>query len=160
MSVLKNISLPSLPWISRVGVIDNAKENVLYDRYSKELKIKTPSPEQLIGNLSGGNQQKCCLAKWLALNPKVIIMDEPTRGIDVGVKSEIHDIIDDLTRQGIAVIMISSELPEIIGASDRIIVLYEGEKMGEFDSRFDEITQETLMHAASGFKKDSEEIAG
>lgn len=87
-------------------------------------------------------------------------MDEPTRGIDVGVKSEIHDIIDDLTRQGIAVIMISSELPEIIGASDRIIVLYEGEKMGEFDSRFDEITQETLMHAASGFKKDSEEIAG
>lgn len=160
MSVLKNISLPSLPWISRAGVIDNGKENDLYVKYAKELKIKTPSPEQLIGNLSGGNQQKCCLAKWLALNPKVIIMDEPTRGIDVGVKSEIHDIIDDLTKQGIAVIMISSELPEIIGASDRIIVLYEGRKMGEFDSRFDEITQETLMHAASGFKKESEEIAG
>ena len=160
MSVLKNISLPSLPWISRAGVIDNGKENDLYVKYAKELKIKTPSPEQLIGNLSGGNQQKCCLAKWLALNPKVIIMDEPTRGIDVGVKSEIHDIIDDLTKQGIAVIMISSELPEIIGTSDRIIVLYEGRKMGEFDSRFDEITQETLMHAASGFKKESEEIAG
>lgn len=126
-------------------------------KYGEALKIKTPTPEQLIGNLVGGNQQKCCLAKWLARSPKLIILDEPTRGIDVGVKSEIHDIIDDLTKQGMAVIMISSELPEIIGASDRIVVLYEGNEMGIFDSRHDEITQETLMHAASGFKKETGE---
>ena len=157
MSVLDNVTLPSLPWISRMNVIDNQKEQEIYKKYGEALKIKTPTPEQLIGNLSGGNQQKCCLAKWLARSPKLIILDEPTRGIDVGVKSEIHDIIDDLTKQGMAVIMISSELPEIIGASDRIVVLYEGNEMGIFDSRHDEITQETLMHAASGFKKETGE---
>lgn len=148
MSVLDNVTLPSLPWISRMNVIDNQKEQEIYKKYGEALKIKTPTPEQLIGNLSGGNQQKCCLAKWLARSPKLIILDEPTRGIDVGVKSEIHDIIDDLTKQGMAVIMISSELPEIIGASDRIVVLYEGNEMGIFDSRHDEITQETLMHGS------------
>lgn len=153
MSVINNISLPSLPRINYNGIIDQKKEEELYAKYAKELGIKTPSPGQQICNLSGGNQQKCCLAKWLALNPGVIIMDEPTRGIDVGVKSDIHDIIDSLTKQRIAVIMISSELPEIIGASDRIIVLYEGKITGEFDCRTDEITQETLMHCASGFQK-------
>ena len=155
MSVKQNVSLPSLPWINNAGVIDREEETRLYDTYAEKLEIKTPSPDQLIGNLSGGNQQKCCLAKWLARKPKLIIMDEPTRGIDVGVKAEIHDIIDEMTKQGIAVIMISSELPEIIGASDRIIVLYEGKEMGTFDSRYDVVTQESLMHAASGFKKAS-----
>ena len=155
MSVKHNVSLPSLPWMNRAGVIDSKGEIELWNAYAKKLEIKTPSPDQFIGNLSGGNQQKCCLAKWLARKPKLIIMDEPTRGIDVGVKAEIHNIIDEMTREGIAVIMISSELPEIIGASDRIIVLYEGSEMGVFDSRYDIITQETLMHAASGFKKAS-----
>ncbi len=155
MSVKHNISLPSLPWITRLGKIDNKQDLAMCNEYVDKLSIKTPSIEQLIGNLSGGNQQKVCLSKWLARNPKLIILDEPTRGIDVGAKAEIHTLIHSLTEQNIAVIMISSELPEIIGASDRIIVLYEGQMMAEFDSRYDAITQETLMRAASGVRKEA-----
>ena len=150
MSVRENITLPSLDRISRAGVIDRKQERDISGSYIESLSIKTPTPEQLIGNLSGGNQQKCCLAKWLARSPKLIILDEPTRGIDVGAKAEIHDLIDALTKQGMAVVMISSELPEIMGASDRIIVLYEGRKMAEFNCVTDEITQEKLMETASG----------
>ena len=150
MSVRENITLPSLDRISRAGVIDRKQERDISGSYIDSLSIKTPTPEQLIGNLSGGNQQKCCLAKWLARSPKLIILDEPTRGIDVGAKAEIHDLIDALTKQGMAVVMISSELPEIMGASDRIIVLYEGRKMAEFNCVTEEITQEKLMETASG----------
>jgi ribose transport system ATP-binding protein len=100
-------------------------------------------------NLSGGNQQKVCLAKWLNRSPKVVILDEPTRGIDVGAKAEIHRLIDRLTKQGIAVIMISSELPEIIGACDRIVVLYEGRMMKEYPSG-SRVTQEQIMKSAAG----------
>ena len=153
MSIKHNISLPSLEWISKCGVISRPQDQSMCDEYMQKLAVKAPSGEQLIGNLSGGNQQKVCLAKWLARNPRLIILDEPTRGIDVGAKAEIHSLIDDLTKQGIAVIMISSELPEIMGASDRIIVLYEGKKMVELDSRRDVITQEVLMEAASGIEK-------
>ena len=150
MSVRENITLPSLDRISRAGVIDRKQERDISGSYIESLSIKTPTPEQLIGNLSGGNQQKCCLAKWLARSPKLIILDEPTRGIDVGAKAEIHDLIDALTKQGMAVVMIPSELPEIMGASDRIIVLYEGRKMAEFNCVTEEITQEKLMETASG----------
>ena len=153
MSVRENITLPSLRWISKGGVVDRKQDGEICENYIQSLAIKTPSSEQAIGNLSGGNQQKCCLAKWLAREPRLIIMDEPTRGIDVGAKAEIHNLIDNLTKQGIAVIMISSELPEIIGASDRIVVLYEGKKMAEFNSKTDVITQEVLMEAASGIAK-------
>lgn len=152
MSVRENISLPSLGWISKLGVIDRKQDSEMCSEYISSLRIRTPHSEQHIGNLSGGNQQKCCLAKWLARSPKLIILDEPTRGIDVGAKAEIHNLIDSLTKQGMAVVMISSELPEIIGASDRIIVLYEGRKTAELNCMSDTVTQERLMEAASGIE--------
>ncbi|MCR2026817.1 ATP-binding cassette domain-containing protein [Anaerotruncus colihominis] len=149
MTVRENTTLAALPWISRFGWIDAKKDLSIAQEYIDSLNVKTPSTEQLIMNLSGGNQQKVCLAKWLNRNPKVVILDEPTRGIDVGAKAEIHRLIDRLTKQGIAVIMISSELPEIIGACDRIVVLYEGRMMKEYlsDSR---VTQEQIMKSAAG----------
>ncbi len=149
MSVLENISLISLPWISKAGMINEKEEKEMARRYIEQLNIKTPGTDQYIVNLSGGNQQKCCLAKCLARSPKVVILDEPTRGIDVGAKAEIHKLIDTLTKAGNAVILISSELPEVIGASDRIIVLHEGMVTGEFCVK-DGVTQEVLLEAASG----------
>ena len=149
MVIRENITLASLPFISKFGWINKAKDNSISMDYIQKLKIRTPSAEQLISNLSGGNQQKVCLAKWLNLDPKIIIMDEPTRGIDVGAKAEIHKLIEMLTKQGIAVIMISSEMPEIIGVSDRIIVLHEGRVTGEFVCD-ESLTQEMLMKSAAG----------
>ncbi len=152
MSVKSNITLPILHNISKAGWIDQEKDEEIALEYVDRLQIKTPSSEQSIGNLSGGNQQKCCIAKWLATNPKIIILDEPTKGIDVGAKEEIHKIIDQLVRENYAVIMISSELPEIIGACDHIIVMYEGKISGEFGSREMEITQDLLMTSAAGIQ--------
>lgn len=149
MTIRENATLPSLPWISRFGWIDKKKDDSVIREYTKRLDIKAPSAEQAICNLSGGNQQKVCLAKWLNRNPRVIILDEPTRGVDVGAKAELHKLIDHLTKDGIAVIMISSELPEIIGACDRIIVLHEGKKMREFKSG-EQVTQEEIMKSAAG----------
>lgn len=149
MSVRENITIPSMPKLCKMGIVDAKGENSLAVEYIDKLGIKTPTPEQKISNLSGGNQQKVCLAKWLALNPKVIILDEPTRGIDVGAKAEIHKLIEKLAKEGMAIIMISSELPEILGVSDRIIVLYEGKKTGE--CVVDETTtQELIMKSAAG----------
>jgi len=150
MSVQNNISLPSLPVLNTVGVINQKKEKEIAEEYVDSMSIKTPSLEQHIANLSGGNQQKCCLAKCLARDPKVLILDEPTRGIDVGAKAEIHKLIDGLVQEGRAVIMISSELPEVIGASDRIVVMHEGIKTGEFDTTKEEVTQEMIITAAAG----------
>lgn len=150
MTVRENISMPSLPWINKLGFVNMATDVALSNRFIESLRIKVSSMEQGIGTLSGGNQQKVCLAKWLARDPKVLILDEPTRGIDVGAKAEIHKLIDALTKQNIAVIMISSELPEIIGASDRIIVMYEGQISGEFSQKETEATQEMLMTSAAG----------
>ncbi len=149
MTVRENTTLAALPWISRFGWIDAKKDLSITEEYIDFLNVKTPSTEQLIMNLSGGNQQKVCLAKWLNRSPKVVILDEPTRGIDVGAKAEIHRLIDRLTKQGIAVIMISSELPEIIGACDRIVVLYEGRMMKEYPSG-SRVTQEQIMKSAAG----------
>lgn len=155
MSVRENISLPSLPWISKASVVDRNADMEMCNKYIDALRIKTPTPEQQIGNLSGGNQQKCCVAKWLARNPRVIIMDEPTRGIDIGAKAEMHKLIDQLTKENIAIIMISSELPEIIGASDRIITLYEGKVTGRFNQKETEVTQEMLLTSAAGVARES-----
>lgn len=151
MSVNSNISLASLPWLNKLGWIDKKQENKLSEEYVSSLSIKTPSIEHLVMSLSGGNQQKVCVAKWLARNPKVIIMDEPTRGIDVGAKSEIHKLIDNLAKQNMSIILISSEMPEIIGASNRIIAMYEGEKIKEFNSK-EPLDQEILMRSISGIK--------
>ena len=144
-----NISLVVIRFLSWLGVIIRHKEeNQLVDDYIERLDIKTPGAMQLVRNLSGGNQQKTIIARWLAAKPKVLIMDEPTRGIDVGAKAEIHALMGQLAQEGVGVLMISSELPEILGVSDRVIVMHEGRITAEFTR--DEATQESIMQAATG----------
>ncbi len=150
MGVGVNITFPMLKQLSRRGWIDLKTEKEVAQSFVDKLSIKTPGLEQHIGNLSGGNQQKCCIAKWLAIKPQIIILDEPTKGIDVGAKAEVHKIIDSLARENYAVIIISSELPEIIGASDNIIVMYEGKITGKYNTTEDNVTQDVLMTSASG----------
>jgi D-xylose transport system ATP-binding protein len=148
MDVKENSTLASLKQIARLGVINKNEEIKRSDRYVKELRTKTPSLEQKVGNLSGGNQQKVVLAKWLLTGPKVLFLDEPTRGIDVGAKVEIYNIMNDLVDQGVCVVMVSSELPEVLGMSDRILVMHEGRLTGSF-SRTD-ASEERVMHFATG----------
>lgn len=149
MSVKENSSLPSLKSLSsRLTGIDQQAEEQLAQGYIKELRIKTPSANANVNNLSGGNQQKVVIGKWLATKPKVLILDEPTRGIDVGAKVEIYQLINQLTAEGVAVLMISSELPEVLGMSDRILVMREGRIAGELSRS--EATQETIMQYATG----------
>jgi ABC-type sugar transport system ATPase subunit len=148
MDVKENSTLASLRRIARLGVIDKNEEIKRADRYAKELRTKTPSLEQRVGNLSGGNQQKVVLAKWLLTTPKVLFLDEPTRGIDVGAKVEIYNIMNDLVDQGVCVVMVSSELPEVLGMSDRILVIHEGRVTGSLPRA--EATQERVMHHATG----------
>ena len=138
-----NTTLANLQGVSRHGVIDKDKEIAVSEEYRKKLKTKCPSVEQNVGNLSGGNQQKVLLAKWMYAGPDVLILDEPTRGIDVGAKYEIYCIINDLVEAGKSVIMISSELPEVLGMSDRIYVMNAGKIVGELDAK--EATQEKIM---------------
>lgn len=147
MSIKNNLCIPSYGNIQKMGVIDRKQENEISDRYIRELNIRTTSADKNVVELSGGNQQKVSLGKWLALNPKVLILDEPTRGIDVGAKAEIHKIIENLAKQGMAIILISSELPEIIGCSDRAIILRGGNITGEFAEN--ELEQDALMEKAA-----------
>ena len=129
--------------VSTRGVIDQDKEYAVADEYRVKLRTKCTGIEQHVGNLSGGNQQKVLLAKWMFTDPDILILDEPTRGIDVGAKYEIYCIINDLVAQGKSVIMISSELPEVLGMSDRIYVMNEGRIVGEFQQ--EEASQESIM---------------
>lgn len=132
LAVRQNLSIASLASITRWGIFVREKDEMtLVERFREALNIRMASPEQKILNLSGGNQQKVVIARWLALQPKVLIVDEPTRGIDIAAKAEVHKLLDEMARSGIAVIMISSELPEIIGMSDRIITMREGRLTGE-----------------------------
>ena len=144
-SIKVNTSLANLDSLAKMGVIDQDKEYAVAEEYRDKLKTKTPSVEQLVGNLSGGNQQKVLLAKWMFAEPDIMILDEPTRGIDVGAKYEIYCIINDLAAQGKCVIMISSELPEVLGMSDRIYIMNEGKMVGEMKAS--EATQESIMAA-------------
>lgn len=148
-SVTENITLVHLSALFPSGLTNKRTESEVSNRYIRELRIKTPSGSQLVGNLSGGNQQKVVLAKWLLTEPDIIIMDEPTRGIDVGAKRDIYLLIGDLVKQGKAVIMISSEIPEVMGMSDRIIVMAEGRLTGEL--RRGEFSQERIMTYAAQF---------
>ncbi len=150
MSIRDNTTLPCLRRISRHGVISGQKEEDVTKRYQETLRIKTPSNQQLVKNLSGGNQQKVVLAKWLAMDPEVIIFDEPTRGIDVGAKQEIYDIMNDLANQGKCIIMISSDMEELIGMSDRVIVLCKGRMAGSLSK--DEVSQESILTKAAGIE--------
>ena len=145
MSVRENLTLAALPVLSRSGIVDRAEQRQIVDRFIDRLGIKTAGPEQTIRELSGGNQQKVLLARWLCLNPSLLVLDEPTRGIDVGAKAEIQGLIDELADNGLGVLMISSELEEITEGADRVVVLREGRTVAEFDH--DEVSQDTVMHA-------------
>jgi len=148
--VKQNITIANLKEISsRQGVVNNNAEVKVANEYRANLNIKTPSIEQKVSNLSGGNQQKVSVAKWLFVGPKVLILDEPTRGIDVGAKYEIYTIMTKLVEQGMSIIMISSELPEILGMSDRVYVVSSGKIAGELP--IEEATQEKIMHLATNY---------
>jgi ribose transport system ATP-binding protein len=147
LSVKINVTFACLPALSKRQWIESRKENGIIREQITNLQIKTPSESQTVKNLSGGNQQKVVLAKWLATKCDVLIFDEPTRGIDVGAKQEIYKLMHSLAEQGKSIIMISSEMPELLGMSDRIIVMHEGRIMGELDPR--DATQETVLAMAS-----------
>ena len=148
LSVKDNVCLPSVNKFSRLGVVSSKEETRAAAAYVNELRIKTPSIQQRVVNLSGGNQQKVVLGKWLCSQAEIFIFDEPTRGIDVGSKAEIYELINQLTAKGVAVLMISSDLPEILGMSDRILVMHQGRINGEFAA--DEATQEKILRCALG----------
>jgi len=148
MVVRENISLANLDSLTRLGFVNRREEKRVALKSIEDLMIKTPSVEQQVQNLSGGNQQKVVLAKWLFTQSKVLIFDEPTRGIDVGSKVEIYQLMNRLAANGVAIIMISSELPEILGMSDRILVMHEGKIAGELSR--EEATQEKIMWLATG----------
>lgn len=144
MSVMDNMTMAILPKVSRAGVLSQKAQRKIAETYISKMRIATSGPDQLIKDLSGGNQQKVLLARWLCKNPVLMILDEPTRGIDVGGKSEIESIITDLADKGVAILMISSELEELIRSCDRIAVLSEGRKVGELKAK--EISEDSIMN--------------
>jgi ribose transport system ATP-binding protein len=148
LNVTFNTTISGLKQLSRYGVLQLAKELTLVKKFIQDLRIKTPGPEFIVVNMSGGNQQKVILARWLSVGTRIFIMDEPTRGIDIGSKSEIYQIMDDLTKRGVGIIMISSELPEVLGMSDRIMVMREGTIVKELSRA--EASEETVMNYAVG----------
>ena len=147
-SIASNVTLPILQQVSRLGLIDPRREQKVASDYSSQLRVRSTGVDQLVSALSGGNQQKVVLGKWLATDPSVLILDEPTRGIDVGAKAEVHRIISELAASGLAIILISSELPEVLAMADRVLVLHEGSVTGTFSRS--EATQERVMLAATG----------
>ena len=148
MTLKANINISVLKQISAATVVNRKKENGNATEYIQRLRVRTPSMYQLAGNLSGGNQQKVALAKSLVANAKVLIMDEPTRGIDVGAKQEIYDLMRELSAAGMAIIMISSEMDELLGMSDRVMIMSEGRLAGELSR--EEFDQERILDIASG----------
>lgn len=155
MSVKDNISLASMQSISTINVISRRKEREVATDYIKKLSIKTPSENQRVKLLSGGNQQKVSISKSLLTDPKILILDEPTRGIDVGAKKEIYELMNEFKSKGMSVLMISSEIPELLGMSDRIMVMHEGTVVGILDRK--EATQESIMRMAVGIRRDNYE---
>jgi rhamnose transport system ATP-binding protein len=158
MSIATNISLPVLSlFLSRIGLVRVDAEEKMAEAYRKRLAIRCPSIHEVVGRLSGGNQQKVMLSKWLNTQPQLLILDEPTRGIDVGAKAEVHHIMSELAAQGMAIIMISSDMPEVLAMSDRILVMREGRQMGIFSRA--EATQERVLAAAMGQVRQPQEQA-
>jgi inositol transport system ATP-binding protein len=149
LSVRDNMSMAALDRFSFMGVLRRPMIDRECEAQRTALALKTPSLEQQIQNLSGGNQQKVLLSRWLLTDPDILIIDEPTRGIDVGAKSEIHRLMGELAKQGKAIIMVSSEMPEILGMSDRVMVMCEGQMVGEVDRK--DATQEKIMELATRF---------
>lgn len=153
LPIAQNISLPQLSKLNPNGVLNDAREWRLADEYASRLQVKAFSWRQPVETLSGGNQQKVVIGKWLATQPEVIILDEPTKGIDIGSKAAVHQFMSELVSQGLAVIMVSSELPEVMGMADRIIVMHEGQMVAEY--RAGEATAETIVSAASGIGQEA-----
>ena len=148
-SITANITLATLrKYVTRLRLLDSAAEREVAGSFREKLNIRTPSLETPVEQLSGGNQQKTMLAKWLNAQPRVLILDEPTRGIDVGAKAEVHQIVDELAAAGMAIILISSDLPEVIAISDRVLVMREGRQMGIFERA--EADEERIITAAMG----------
>lgn len=147
-SIKDNIMLPSLNSFAPKGLIKEKDEKDFVEMLIKRLTVKTESSDTRVGDLSGGNQQKVVIAKWIGISPKVLILDEPTRGVDVGAKREIYQLMNELTDRGVAIIMVSSELPEVLGMSDRILVVHEGKITGELPK--EDATQENIMTLATG----------
>lgn len=152
MNCRDNMTLPQVDDLKAGPFVAEGAEVSIFDQYRDRLDIRTPGWKQLVGNLSGGNQQKIVIGKWLSMRPSVLIVDEPTRGIDVGSKSEIHNLIRELAAQGYAVIVISSEMPEVLHVSDRIVAMYSGRIMRTFTS--EEVTEDNLIQAISGITPD------
>ena len=148
MTTAANTTLATLRAVSRFGFLDFRQERAIAAEFVRQLGIKTASLETRVGNLSGGNQQKVALARWLAANPALLILDEPTQGVDVGAKAEIHRLMSELAGRGLAILMISSELPEILGMSDRIAVMHGGTIVGTLDRAG--ATQEAILELALG----------
>ncbi|MCV2874172.1 sugar ABC transporter ATP-binding protein [Defluviimonas sp. WL0050] len=148
MNCRDNMTLPQVDDLKAGPFVAEGSEIAIFDQYRDKLDIRTPGWKQIVGNLSGGNQQKIVIGKWLSMHPNVLIVDEPTRGIDVGSKSEIHNLIRDLAAQGYAVIVISSEMPEVLHVSDRIIAMYSGQITRTFTA--EEVTEDNLIQAISG----------
>jgi ribose transport system ATP-binding protein len=159
MSVRENLTLALLPTLARNGIVSREKQQAIVDRFIKRLGIKTAGPEQKIRELSGGNQQKVLLARWMCLNPRLLILDEPTRGIDVGAKGEIQSLINELAEDGLGVLMISSELEELTEGCDRVVVLRDGKTVAELPH--DGITEGAIMAAmAHGHEQTAQEHGG
>jgi rhamnose transport system ATP-binding protein len=150
LAVVANATLAVLRQTSTLGWVNRTRQRQLAGSYVQRLAIKTPSLDVPVGDLSGGNQQKVALARWLATRPSVLVLDEPTQGIDVGAKAEIHRLMGELASQGLAIIMISSDLPEILGMSDRIAVMHAGTIIGQLNRA--EATQERVMALALGHR--------
>jgi rhamnose transport system ATP-binding protein len=148
LPIFQNITLPSLGRTSRAGFLRLAREFALSRDYTRRLDLRAASLDQDVGLLSGGNQQKVVIAKWLATKPRVIILDEPTKGIDIGSKAMVHDFMARLAAEGLAIIMVSSEIPEILGMSDRVIVMRQGRIAAELQGPA--MTPEALVRAAAG----------
>lgn len=148
LSIARNTYIASIDQYTKLGFTSKKQTDRITEEMQKKLSIKAPSIEQLIQNLSGGNQQKVLIGRWLLINPYILIVDEPTRGIDIGSKTVIHSLLNDLAKQGTSIILISSEMPEVIGMSDRIVVLHEGMITGILEK--EEITQEHIMALSSG----------
>jgi len=156
LAILLNMTLIKLPFLSKIGWIQRRAQRSAADEYMQSISIKAPSVNQLVGNLSGGNQQKVVVAKWLMMHPKVLIMDEPTRGIDVGSKAEIYDIINRLAKEGIAIIIVSSEIEEIMGVCDSVVTIFEGDQTAQLTIT-DDLTREDIMACALGKRREEAE---
>ena len=145
LSVRENLTLALMPRLTAAGIVDEARQRAVVDRFVKRLGIKCSSPEQPIRELSGGNQQKVLLARWLCTDPKLVLLDEPTRGIDVGAKAEIQALIRELAGTGLAVLMVSSEVEEIVEGSDRAYVLRDGRTVAELKG--EALTEDAILSA-------------